>query len=116
MVCGLFSSSDFIPERTNHMYRLRPLIIAISITLTACMSTQHKTDTAPAPAMKAQTAAAPANPFFAASTLQYQAPPFAKITDAAFQPAIEEGMQQQIVEIEKIADSADAPTFANTIE
>jgi len=78
------------------------------------MSTQHKTESQPAPAMKAQ--AAPANPFFSASTLQYQAPPFDKIKDTDFQPAIEEGMRQQIAEIEKIANSADAPTFANTIE
>ena len=97
------------------MYRLRPLIIATSITLTACMSAQHKPSAPPAePAAKTTPAAAP-NPFSTASTLQYQAPPFDKITDADFQPAIEAGMKQQIGEIENIANSSDAPTFENTI-
>jgi peptidyl-dipeptidase Dcp len=97
------------------MYRLRPLLIAISIALTASVNAQQKTATPAAPAAKTAPAAAAPNPFFTASTLQYQAPPFNKITDADFQPAIEEGMKQQIAEVEKIANSADAPTFENTI-
>ena len=57
-----------------------------------------------------------ANPFFAESTLPFQAPPFDKIKDSDYQPAIEEGMRRQLAEIQLIANSADAPTFANTIE
>ena len=49
-------------------------------------------------------AAASTNPFFEPSTLPYQAPPFDKITDSDFQPAIEEGMKQQLAEVEKIAN------------
>jgi len=56
------------------------------------------------------------NPFSAPSPLLFQAPQFDKITDADFQPAIEEGMKQHLAEIEAIANSADPPTFANTIE
>jgi peptidyl-dipeptidase Dcp len=56
------------------------------------------------------------NPFFSASTLPFQAPPFDKIKDSDYQPAIEEGMKREIAEIEEIANNADAPTFANTIE
>ncbi len=56
------------------------------------------------------------NPFFTPSTLPFQAPPFDKITDADFQPAIEEGMKRELAEVEAIANSADAPAFANTIE
>jgi len=93
------------------MYRLRPLIIAMSITLSTIASAAA--DKA-APAAKAEAAAT--NPFAKASTLQYQAPPFDKIKDSDYQPAIEEGMKQQLAEIGKIADNADAPTFANTIE
>ena len=37
----------------------------------------------------------PSNPFYAASTLPFQAPPFDKIKDADYQPAIEAGMAQQ---------------------
>jgi peptidyl-dipeptidase Dcp len=57
----------------------------------------------------------PSNPFYAASTLPFQAPPFDKINDADYQPAIEAGIAQQRVEIEKIADNPAAPTFENTI-
>jgi peptidyl-dipeptidase Dcp len=54
------------------------------------------------------------NPFFSASTLPFQAPPFDKIKDADYQPAIEEGMRQQIAEVDKIANDPSPPTFENT--
>jgi peptidyl-dipeptidase Dcp len=57
----------------------------------------------------------PANPFYAPSTLPFQAPPFDKIKDEDFQPALEAGMQQQQAEIQAIADNPAAPTFDNTI-
>jgi peptidyl-dipeptidase Dcp len=57
----------------------------------------------------------PSNPFFAPSTLPFHAPPFDKIRDQDFQPAIEGGMAQQQAEIERIADNPDAPTFENTL-
>ncbi|MGE5277463.1 MAG: M3 family metallopeptidase [Acidobacteriota bacterium] len=56
------------------------------------------------------------NPFFTASALPFQAPPFDRIRDGDYAPAIEEGMKRQLAEVEKIADNPDAPTFANTIE
>jgi peptidyl-dipeptidase Dcp len=55
------------------------------------------------------------NPFYAKSTLPYQAPAFDKIKDADFKPAIEEGMKQQQAEIQKIADNTEPPTFENTL-
>jgi len=64
----------------------------------------------PAPAKKT------ANPFNTRSTLQFQAPPFDKIKNADYKPALEAGMKQQIAEIEKIANNPAKPTFANTIE
>jgi peptidyl-dipeptidase Dcp len=57
----------------------------------------------------------PSNPFYAASPLPFQAPPFDRIHDADYEPAIEAGIAQQRAEIEAIADSTQAPTFANTI-
>jgi peptidyl-dipeptidase Dcp len=57
----------------------------------------------------------PSNPFFAASTLPFQAPPFDKIKDSDYQPAIEAGIAQQLKETEAIANNAAAPTFDNTI-
>ena len=58
----------------------------------------------------------PSNPFFTASTLPFQAPPFDQIKDTDYQPAIEEGMRQELAEIETIANSSEPPTFDNTIE
>jgi peptidyl-dipeptidase Dcp len=55
------------------------------------------------------------NPFAEKSTLPYQAPPFDKITDADYQPAIEQGVAESLAEIRKIADDPAAPTFDNTI-
>ncbi|MGA2382626.1 MAG: M3 family metallopeptidase [Gemmatimonadales bacterium] len=57
----------------------------------------------------------PSNPFATASPLLYQAPPFDKIHDADYQPAIEEGMRQQLGEVHAIAADTAAPTFDNTI-
>jgi peptidyl-dipeptidase Dcp len=63
----------------------------------------------------AVSAGAQTNPFLNPSPLPYQAPPFDKIKDADYQPAIEEGMKRQLAEIDAIANNPDAPTFDNTI-
>lgn len=55
------------------------------------------------------------NPFASPSPLQYQAPEFDKIHDADYKPALEEGMRQQLVEIDKIASDPAPATFDNTI-
>jgi len=57
----------------------------------------------------------PSNPFYAASKLPFQAPPFNKIKDSDYQPAIEAGIAQQLQENEAIANNPAAPTFENTI-
>jgi len=67
------------------------------------------------PALAATADFGPSNPFFAPSVLPFQAPPFDKIKDEDFQPAIEAGMAQQQAEIQAIANNPDAPTFDNTI-
>jgi peptidyl-dipeptidase Dcp len=56
----------------------------------------------------------PSNPFYAPSALPFHAPPFDKIKDSDYQPAIEAGMAQQIKEAEAIADNPAPPTFQNT--
>ncbi|MGA6983837.1 MAG: peptidyl-dipeptidase Dcp [Candidatus Sulfotelmatobacter sp.] len=56
----------------------------------------------------------PNNPFYAASPLPFQAPPFDKIKDSDYQPAIEAGMAQQREEVRAIADNSAVPTFENT--
>ena len=57
----------------------------------------------------------PSNPFYAPSTLPFHAPPFDKIKDEDYQPAIEAGMDQEITEIQEIADNPAPPTFDNTL-
>ncbi len=67
------------------------------------------------PAFAAAADFGPSNPFYAPSTLPFQAPPFDKIKDEDYQPAIEAGMAQEEAEIQAIADNPAAPTFDNTI-
>lgn len=57
----------------------------------------------------------PGNPFYAPSPLPLQAPPFDKIKDSDYQPAIEAGMAQQREEVRAIAENPDPPTFENTL-
>ena len=57
----------------------------------------------------------PSNPFYAPSTLPFQAPPFDKIKDSDYQPAIEAGMAQQREEVRAITANPAAPTFDNTL-
>lgn len=55
------------------------------------------------------------NPFAAPSALPYQAPPFDRIEDAHYLPAIEAGMAEQRVEIDAIANNSAPATFENTL-
>jgi peptidyl-dipeptidase Dcp len=68
-----------------------------------------------AAAVPAPAALSTSNPFAQPSTLPYQAPPFDRIKDKDYQPALEEGMRQQIAEIQAIANNKAPPTFENTI-
>jgi peptidyl-dipeptidase Dcp len=67
------------------------------------------------PAMAADAKFGPSNPFYAPSSLPFHAPPFDKIKDEDYQPAIEAGMAEQLAEILAIADNPVAPTFENTL-
>jgi peptidyl-dipeptidase Dcp len=55
------------------------------------------------------------NPFIEASPLPYQLPPFERITDEHYLPAIELGVAQQKEEVEAIASQAESATFDNTL-
>ena len=57
----------------------------------------------------------PDNPFYAPSKLPFSAPPFDKIKDEDYQPAIEAGMAEQRKEMQAISDNPQPPTFDNTI-
>ncbi len=55
------------------------------------------------------------NPFFAASDLPYQLPPFDRIETGHYLPAFERGMAEQRAEVEAIATLPEPPTFDNTL-
>ena len=55
------------------------------------------------------------NPLLTESTLPYQLPPFDKIKDEHFQPALEQGIAEEQKEAEAIAKQTEKPTFENTI-
>ena len=57
----------------------------------------------------------PANPLLAPSTLPYQAPPFDKIHDSDYAPAIDAAIRAHDAEISAIANNQSAPDFDNTI-
>ncbi|RWZ61206.1 M3 family peptidase [Labedella populi] len=56
------------------------------------------------------------NPFFQASSLPYQLPPFELITDEHYLPAIERGVAEQKAEVAEIIALSEEPTFENTLE
>jgi peptidyl-dipeptidase Dcp len=57
----------------------------------------------------------PSNPFYAPSSVPYQAPPFDKIKDDDYLPAMDAGMAEEQKEMEAIANNPAPPTFENTI-
>jgi peptidyl-dipeptidase Dcp len=85
------------------MFDRRLLALATAIALTACGTS------------KSAMTFSQSNPFANASPLFYQAPPFDKIRNEDYGPALEEGMRVQIAEVERIAADSAAPTFDNTI-
>src|SRR5438552_3393193 len=93
------------------MPMLRPsrlFTLALGATLLGCNRASTPASAGPAPFTSA-------NPFASASPLLYQAPPFDRIHDADYQPAVEEGMRRQLAEVEGIASDTAAPSFDNTI-
>lgn len=55
------------------------------------------------------------NPFFQAYETPYNVPPFDKIKNEHFKPAILEGIKQHEVEINTIVNAVEVPTFENTV-
>jgi peptidyl-dipeptidase Dcp len=106
-------------RRSSALLGLSGLVLLAATT--SCGGSATASAGAPPPAVAPQPAVAsppPArtNPFFAASTLPYEAPPFDRIQDADYEPAFDEGMKQGLAEMRAIADNPEPPTFANTLE
>ncbi|MBS0568206.1 MAG: M3 family metallopeptidase [Proteobacteria bacterium] len=98
------------------MPRIRPILASLIVALASSCSTM-----ADKPAHSAKEVAnditdpLTGNPFAEPSKLPFEAPPFDKIRDGDFQPAIEEGMRRQIAEAKRIADNPQPATFDNTL-
>jgi peptidyl-dipeptidase Dcp len=56
-----------------------------------------------------------ANPFLSPSTLDFHYPPFDQINIEHYRPAFEQGMREEVAEIEAIANQTEAPSFENTL-
>ena len=56
------------------------------------------------------------NPFFQEWNTPYEVPPFLDIKDEHYMPAYQQGMKENLEEIDLIVNNPEAPTFANTIE
>ncbi|MDX1706208.1 M3 family metallopeptidase [Pseudidiomarina sp.] len=101
---------------------MRKSLIAIAIGATlsvaACSDKDATEQTQQVAAQTEQTAATEfneSNPFYEASTLDYQAPDFTQIKFEHFRPAFEAGMAEHMEEIVAIASNTELATFENTI-
>src|SRR5213082_1673018 len=62
-----------------------------------------------------QNSNAETNPLLTQSALPYHVPPFDRIKDEHFAPAMEKGMREELKEVEVVANNSERPTFDNTI-
>ena len=85
-------------------------LYCFAIAVIGCAPVATQTGSTPAPVVGARS-----NPLFVESTLSYHAPRFDLIRNEDYQPALEEGMRQQLAEIDAIAKQTTPPTFDNTI-
>ncbi len=91
-------------------------LAAVSVGLLVLAACQRAEETPIEPTQSvADASEAQANPFFEPWTLPFEFPPFDRIADEHFQPAIEQGMAEQLAEIDAIADNPAPPDFENTI-
>ncbi|MGW5239460.1 M3 family metallopeptidase [Monashia sp. NPDC004114] len=68
--------------------------------------------------MSEPTSAPPAtsdNPFFEPSSLPFALPPFDRIREEHYGPALDRGMSEQLAEVAAIVDNPEPPTFENTV-
>jgi len=98
------------------------LVSLLALAIAACGEPQQAPSEASEQAVEeagesvvAVTEDADENPFYEISALPNQMPPFDRIADAHFVPAMERGMEEQLTEIETIASNPEPPNFENTI-
>ena len=84
------------------MKKVMSLFILSSILLMGCGSKKEGKDLSQ-------------NPFMQEWDTPYGVPPFDKITESDYLPAFEEGMRQQMEEVNAIINNSEEPTFENTV-
>jgi peptidyl-dipeptidase Dcp len=82
---------------------------------TAAKSAAAKKTAKKAKPAKSRALAGP-NPLLERWTTPFEVPPFDKVRTEHFLPAIEKGFEENLAEIDAIANNRAAPTFANTID
>src|SRR3989442_14109815 len=86
----------------------RRLALPLCVPLLGCNRASTPASAGPAPFISA-------NPFASASPLLFQAPPFHRIHDVDYQPAIEERMQRQLAVVAATAFDTGAPGLDITL-
>src|SRR5260370_8272026 len=103
-------ASRRIHPKPSRPRKVMPKRITAFITFSAIvLGTIH------APAVAADAKFDPSNPFYAPSTLPFHPPPFDKIKDEDYQPAIEAGMADKPHRKQAIASNPTAATLHNTL-
>ncbi|CCP03196.1 dipeptidyl carboxypeptidase II [Erwinia amylovora Ea644] len=90
--------------------RITPLVLAIGMALTTSVQVAQAAES------KQESRQMQLNPFSQASSLPFQAPPFDKIKNADYRPALVAGIADKRAEIERIANNPAPPDFANTYQ
>src|SRR5216117_3195488 len=91
------------------LLRILAILSAMQITSVSLNAEKPSAKSSPSPRTAGD------NPLLVESTLPYHAPPFNKIKDEHFVPAIEAGMREELKEVDVIAANSEKPTFDNTI-
>jgi len=87
--------------------RPHPFFTACALFITAQITAVSATKSTAPPAKN--------NPLLTESALPYHVPPFDKIKNEHFAPAIEAGMREQLKEVAAVANNPEKPTFENTV-
>jgi peptidyl-dipeptidase Dcp len=100
------------------MFRFRFRVMALTTGAIASGCTRHSPPMSGPLSSVSTTISTPlpkTNAFYQPSALPFGAPPFDRIHDQDYEPAIEEGMRRHLAEVDAIANQPATPTFDNTI-
>ena len=94
--------------------RVLVAVAGMGLVAAACLAAKPSPSSSPNATKKKPDVTA-ANPLLTESTLPFNLPPFDKIKDEHFQPALEQGITEEEKEADAIAKQTEKPTFENTV-